>query len=265
MIESERSIVRHPFYNNPTVNTWRSRIKTNTFSAHFYVFRGFMKWLSENGSDFADFTPDQLVVYQKKTVGDDRYRILDLVEAWMGTIKGRAKSKERYYAAIKSFFLHNRAELPRDPSFRINAEVPPVVGTLSLDDIRRVVLKSNPLYRAIYLSMVSGGMGSGEIVTWSNTGLQSLKTQIESGVHPIRVKLPGRKLARNKRPFYSLLGHDAVEALNTYMKQRPELGNSIFVNQKGTPVTEKILAQYWLRAVKRLGLVSEQGGEYSIR
>jgi hypothetical protein len=34
--------VNHPFYHSSTVNTWRSHIKANTFTTHFYMFRVFM-------------------------------------------------------------------------------------------------------------------------------------------------------------------------------------------------------------------------------
>jgi integrase len=264
MSKSKRSIVNHPLYTSPTVTTWRSRIKANTFLSHFYVFRTFMAWKTLNGGELADYTPEQLIAYQKRALGDDRYKIVDLVEAWMMTLHGRAKAKERYLASVKSFFLHNRAELPRDPSFRIVADEPPVVSTLTVEDIRKVVLKSNPLYRAVFLCMLSGGMGCGEVVTWSNTGYQSLRLQLESGTYPIKVALPGRKMARNKRPYYTFLGRDAVNALKLYMKHRPEGCPAIFVNQKGTPISEKILAQYWLRALKKLGLVTEGQGK-SIR
>jgi hypothetical protein len=67
---------------------------------------------------------------------------------------------------------------------------------------------------------------------------------------------------RNKRPYYTLLGRDASEALKVYMRHRPQAATTaIFVNQKGTALTEKIIAQYWLRAMKRLGLVTEGQGK----
>ncbi|MGD0804040.1 MAG: hypothetical protein ABSA11_08220 [Candidatus Bathyarchaeia archaeon] len=190
----------------------------NTFFAHFYVLLKFMEWMAENGEDQSGLSPDELVAYQKRAAGDDRYRVLDLVEGWMRTIRGRAKSKERYYSAVKSFFLHNRAELPRDPGFRISVEVPPVVGSLTHDEIRKAVVKSNRLYRAVFLCMVSGGMGCSEVVEWSNARLADLKKQLDAGVRPIRVDLPGRKKLKNRRSYHTFLGRDAIDAIMFYMK-----------------------------------------------
>jgi len=58
-------------------------------------------------------SPDELIVKQKNGVGDGRYELLDLLEDYVNALKGTRSTKHFVYAVIRSFFLHNRCELPR--------------------------------------------------------------------------------------------------------------------------------------------------------
>jgi len=69
--------------------------------------------------------------------------------------------------------------------------------------------------------------------------------------------LPGRKRARNKRPFYTFIGHDGVNALRTWMKVRPRGAASIFVNQFGRSIDEAVARTYWNRKLVRLGIIEK--------
>jgi len=103
--------------------------------------------------------------------------------------------------------------------------------------------------------MFQGGMGLKEIVYWSNHGLPSLKEQLRLGVHPIRIDLPGRKLNRNIRPFYTFIGWDAINTLKDWLEVRPNRSRAIFTNQFGDPVSEKSIRNYWTRHLKNLGII----------
>ena len=124
--------------------------------------------------------------------------------------------------------MHNRAPLPPDPSYRLRSEKEPVVSRLDVEEFRRIVLASNPLYRAVWLCMLQGGMGSNELIYWSNHGWRSLQRQLREGRYPIRIDLPGRKHNRNIKSYYTFLGRDALEALETWLEHRPPGARSIF-------------------------------------
>jgi hypothetical protein len=108
--------------------------------------------------------------------------------------------------------------------------------------------------------MVMGGMGSGELVYWSDNGYESLVSQLDSGVRVIRIDLPGRKRGRGIRPFYTFIGSDAVKALKQYLEVRKPGEGPIFYNQFGGRVYENILTEYWRRQLLSLGL--RKAGEH---
>jgi site-specific recombinase XerC len=212
-----------------------------------------MTWLKDHGGELEVLGPDELVKYQL----DNRdYTILDLVQEWVRGIDGRVSYKRRLYSTILSFFLHNRASLPDDPSFKIRGDKPPTNGNLKVEDLRRVLDSSNSMYRALFLCLFQAGMGMGELQYWNRTGLGSLLEQLSNGTHPIRIDLPGRKHNRNVKPYYTFLGKDAIEAVRYWLKIRPDNGETaIFLTRDGTPPAEKSIRDYWMRHLRRLGLV----------
>lgn len=232
---------------------WRGKIAPNTAIVCEGILRRWLTWMQVNGGEFSGKSLDEMVEFQKRTTGEDRYQLLDLVETWVQSTPGTASYKRRLLGAIRGFFTKNRADFPRDPSFQIRAEKAPVNGDLPVEEINRMLSASNRCMRAVALSMVSGGMGWEAIEYWNSTGLKSLRAQLSAGTHPIRVDLPGRKKNRNIKPYYTLLGRDAVDALEAWLEVRPE-GTHIFYSSIGTPLSYIAFKSYWLRHLKRLGL-----------
>jgi hypothetical protein len=118
-------------------------------------------------------SPDELVEFQRGAVGEDRWLLLDLAQRYVLSLEGRAKYKRRVYASIRSFFLHNRAPLSRDPSFKLRGDYPKVVGRLTVKELRRILDASNRCYRAFFLCAFQGGMGMSEAIWWSNHGVDA--------------------------------------------------------------------------------------------
>ena len=244
-----------------SVDNWMSRVAPATGDNYLYHFEAWMKWMKENGGDFAGFTPDDLVEFQREATNRERYGVLDLIQRHASKIHGRHSYKMKRYRAVRSFFMHNRAELPQDKGFTLRAEVPPVVGSLTADEAKRGILSSKPVYQAIFLCMIQGGMGEGEIIAWSKTGYENLVEAVREVEvlryedRVVKVGLPGRKKERNKRPFYTYVGPDAIEALKNWLKRRPEDAEGIFSNQYGQPLNEHAMRVYWLRRLKKLGII----------
>ena len=176
-----------------SVEKWLSRLAPSTARMNRHELGYFIKWLKSNGANFSSFTPDQLVEYQKKATNGQKYDILDKVQLWVQSLKGRYETKRHRYNAVRSFFAHNRADLPRDKTFKIRGDIPPVRGNLSADDVRSIVLTCNVMYQAIFLCMLAGGMGQEEFMWWSNNGLGKLEKDLMNEERVIRVDLPGRK------------------------------------------------------------------------
>lgn len=242
------------------LDRWLGRLNPNTAKRSWYMFRAFMGYLGRNGGVLRKFGPDELVEYQKKAIGEDRYSILDLLQVYLTERDGRASYKTRIYGCVRSFFLHNRAELPRDRSFKIRSEIPPVVGSLDLDTFKHILLKCNKMYRAIFLAMFQGGMGVEEVLYWSRNGFDSVREQFFKDSNPLRIDLPGRKFYKNIRPYHTYIGRDAIKALRQWVETRPIVEHpDIFITQFKTPVKYKSIYQYWMWQLRRLGIIGKKG------
>lgn len=241
-----------------SVENWKSRVSYNYGVHGENRLKVFITYLGENEPKLAGLSPDELIEYQKKATTEQRYDILDALQRWITSqVLLRAKSKSGYYTSLRSFFLHNRAELPRDPSYRIRSEVPPVGSKLTVDIVKHVILSSNEKYQAILSIMVMAGLDEASFMYWSNTGLNATLTQLrEKPRGPIRIDLPGRKSSKNITNFYTFFGGDAAEKLQNYLKIRGNKPGPIF------KTSEKALMNYWMRKLKRLGYV-EHKSSYS--
>lgn len=245
-----------------SVERWLGRLSPSTGAVSVRHLSRWIEWVQRRGSEWEGVSPNRLIEIQKAATGDERFTLLDLAQAWVSSVKGRGKYKGRLYSSIRSFFLHNRADLPQDGSFRIRSDEPRVSGNLSIDEFRMICETSSPMYRALFVCMFQGGMGIGEAIYWSEHGLESVKQQLRSGSFPLIVRLPGRKKLRNDRPYYTFIGSDGVEALSHWLKVRPDVDNPhIFLTSRGTPISYFTVQGYWMRRLKRLGLIIGKRGK----
>jgi polyhydroxyalkanoate synthesis regulator phasin len=241
---------------SPTVANWLGRLGEGSRRSRIYEFGYFMGWVAENGGKFAGMTPDELITYQKAATNSNQYDVLDMVQRYVQGFNGRLGTKKLKVGMIRSFFLHNRAPLPQDPSFNLRGDRPPVFGELKPEEIKAVVLSSRPMYQAIFLCMLEGAMDQESLLYWSTNGLAELREDLEKGSGVIKVKLPGRKSMRNERPFYTLIGGDAKRALEKWMSERPrDGGDSIFIDQFGGPLAKSSVKLYWRNHMRRIGLI----------
>ena len=237
------------------MDRWLGRLGEGTRGMAGFHLRTWLGWLGESGSEYAGMTPDELVRAQKDAVGDARFELLDLVQDYVNGRVGTYSYKKGMYAYIRSFFMHNRAELPRDRRFIIRAEKPKTVGDLSPAEIRDMILSCKPVYRATFLCMFQGGMGQDEFTWWNEDGLDSLLDQLRMNGDVITVKMPGRKLNLNRHPYRTYIGSDAIEAVRSWLKIRPHGDGPIFTDQYGNAPSKKAIRTYWLRHLRKLGIV----------
>ena len=205
-----------------SVDRWLGRLAPSTAQRNRLILNRWMRWLRQSKTGFSKTTPDELITYQKAAGNGELYDILDdIVQPFISQLNGRYNYKMREYSGIRSFFAHNRAELPKDTTFKIRGDTEKVRGLLTVEDLRNLILASNPMYRAIFLSMFQGGMGLTEFEYWNLNGWEETKKQLEDmgdEFTPLKVNLPGRKLGRHKSLYYTLLNRDAVDALKSYVK-----------------------------------------------
>lgn len=259
-----------------TVATWMDRgsFAPKTKGNYELHFRLFLIWKRENGGKFADMNPDDIVDYQKKArrslEEDAEYEIIDeLIQPYIKSIEDgfRDNTLKQKVTIIMSFFEWNRAKLP-EWTIGKHAGVPKVVGKLPFRNIREVCSNSNSVYRAIFLCMYMAGMDLALFEHWNiELGYKSIEDDIKKGRNIIVIESPGRKKFRNKLPFYTLIGGDAVDALYKYLENDrkrtidqffggdPEKATAIFYNQSGSPVAGRGLRCYWHKKLVQLGLI----------
>ncbi|TSA49257.1 hypothetical protein D4R47_04120 [archaeon] len=243
-----------------SVNKWKSKVAKSTYKSYIDHLVRWLKWLETNGGRFAGLSPDELIEAQRQTDNGNEYEILDLVQTWaLGLEAWRYTSKQSAYASIRSFFMHNRTELPQDKGFNIRSDTEPTRGLLSAENIRDMVLSSNPVYRAVILSMFQGGLDLSGFIHWNLNGLKDLREQLREEPTLVKIRLPGRKRDRNKTPYYTLIGKDAIDAIVAYLPHRPD-GTAIFYTKSGTlqrpmPISKNCLRLYWIRHLEKIGLI----------
>jgi hypothetical protein len=237
-----------------SVERWFSRLQPRTVKVFKWIFNEFLKWLGKSGGQFSGLGPDGLVEWQRAHPGS--YDLLDLVQQYIVRKEGTYGYKLKCYGCLRSFFLHNRCELPRDKAFRIVGTRPSVMGRLTVDEFRQVLAASNTLYRAIFLCMLQGGMGVEELLNFDGSGLESARRQIDGRSYPLRVELPGRKKLKNVKPYFTYLGRDAVDALKLWLEVRPvAAGKRVFCTQFDNPIRYNSMQMYWLDKLEGLGLI----------
>ena len=240
-----------------TVDNWLERLAPSTGRTSMVFLRKFMTWLAENGGSFSDYTPDQLVLYQKKADNSQQYDILDLIQRYVGQLDLRAKSKKREYSALRSLFAHNRAALPQDPTFRLRSQHTPVEGILNVEEIRDMILSCNKVYRSVFLCMFQGGMGLNELDYWNRNGWERLQRDLRGNPETVKISFPaGRKM--RKDIYYTLIGPDAIKALREWIAVRPPDAEEMFTNQHGRPINVHSARLYWLRHLEKLGFIQRQ-------
>ncbi|MHA1974807.1 MAG: hypothetical protein ACTSW1_17550 [Candidatus Hodarchaeales archaeon] len=238
-----------------SVEVWRSRLGETTAYHNVNRLELYLEYLCESEPGFHGFSPDDLVRFQIHASNLDRYLILDTVQRWVDSIPNlRAGSKKGYYSSIRSFFMHNRAELPTDPGYRIRSSKPPVKNRLTVDILKQVVLASKPRYQAIFMIMFQAGLDEASFIHWSMNGLESTLQQLRKKPDgPIMIELPGRKHTKNIENFYTFFGYDGVKLLRNYLEKRGTAPGPIF------KVSKKAMIKYWTRQLKRLGYIKQKG------
>jgi len=259
---------------DPAVKKWLGRLKPGrrgrNHASNLSLFKAFYEYVTTEYVDaagerpFEGFTPSMLVNFQADQTSRGRYLILDALIDHVNSVGGTPKSMQRRMATARGLFMHNRAPLPRD-KVSLKPTRPPTQGELTAADVRDVVLASNPTYQAVFMVMMGAALDEEMFTTWNLDpgSLGDLRAQMKPGEDLIKVELPGRKLNRNKKPYYTFFGGDALEKLRSYWDFRPGDARHIFVTQYGTPLEKRSLYMYWNRKMVALGKIRVKGDGFT--
>jgi len=173
------------------VQRWLNRLGSDkSRKVNRNALRRFLEFLKKSGHPLSELNPDELVDFQLDSFGDRRkmFEILDAAQEGVDSLDGlRYKTSIRLYSCVRSFFIHNRAELPRDVTWRPKASKPKVRGKLSLEDLVSVIRASNEPYAALFSCMAWGMMGWETFDYWNRTGYEGLVQQLKEGNRFIQI------------------------------------------------------------------------------
>lgn len=272
-----------------TIQFWNNRLSASSEIFRMMYFVRFMQYLNSGNSKFKEYTPDQLIEYQRDAASHARYHLLNQVQGYIGTLekithpdgkhKYRSSTIGYIYSTLRSFFAHNRCGLPRDIGFTMVGEVPPVEGDLTTDEIREVIHHVNPVYKAAFLSIFQGGMDQQSFTYWNENGYKDLVKQLEKDPKAIRIRFPRRPKVRRKieQPFHTYVGTDGIDYIRKWLDIRPDINRArdddgifvdkettvIFTNQIKHPVTKQMLDVHWRDALFKLGIIKKKRAGYS--
>lgn len=254
---------------SPEVKRWTRPMRGKPITK-VLVLRAWLWWMKSNEPELYALGLNGLIQYQKKRIrdNDDEFLIQDALYGWLYEKGGTYNTLRTYETTIRSFFMHNRAELTKDPTARIKPTRYSQISMFTVEEIRSIHSRASPMIRAVMLCQIMGGMGFEEILHWSNTGYNDLIEQLENKEPLIRVDLPGRKKVKGIKPYYTLLGRDAKKALREYLKEREkyvtkENSGYIFLTTRKNPLTYSSFYQTWMRVLRKLVLIPErQKGTY---
>jgi hypothetical protein len=260
-----------PLEADPAVKKWLDEYRPPGRRGRLCDLRGFLRWLRANGPEhLRGLTPSQLVEYQRAASRNgNEYEILDALQAYIRQKPGTHSSLHVTYSAVRSFFLHNRAPLPRDP-FRIKATRPPVRALLSISDLRTLINAADLGMKAFYLTLLQSAMDQERFQYFNIHFAKALADHLkEKGVNePFMIELPGRKQSLDKTPFYTFIGRDALEAWKEYfdrIRGWPKEGEPLMWGRRGRPLSKSAILQKHIRLLEKLKYVKRGGGDTSRR
>jgi integrase len=227
---------------NPSVKKWYDKISTRRKgTGEAYASNLWRYWkgsLSSKYTSIDDWAAQTKIQVRTANADDDvSTNWADNLEAFYTSTTLRESSRLVLVQAIKSYLSEGaKIKLP-EVKFHLESEGMPEehhYPVLTSDELAILVNKANTRDKALILTQVSAGFGVGELLRFCNEWHDYQKKIKEKAV-PIRVDM--RRPKTHVR-YWSLLWHDAVDALNALILERSGQ-EPLFVNQFGKPMTKK--------------------------
>lgn len=208
----------------------------------------------EDFFEFIGFGPSEAVEFQRLHPND--YGFVDSLYEWLkGNSNLMVSSMKSRASTIRGFFLANRAPMPRD-KHTFHSDRAPVLGELTVDELRRILHSCNRNYRAAYLVQFMSGSGVGELVHINTHHADHVWDEVRKGARIIRLDMPGRKANRNVSPYYTFIGSDAIDALRDLFHSRGWKRDTVlFRTEYGDPISKRSLHAYFRDHAISLGII----------
>jgi len=252
--------------NNPYVKKWlenRAKNSPSTYKVYLVAFRKYLQFTKQTVEELIEEINEEF-----KKSPTERGEIERKVKAFYYWLVNELRLAEKvgatYVGAIMSFY--------RTYNYRVNVsirkELKPAVKhrkvNLTPEDIRKMVNHAkSPRDRAIILVLAQSGM---DLSTLCSLKVRDVWKGLQDSEVPLRIHLIRRK---EKVEYDTFLGHDAIEALKTYLKERQakegnlDLDSPLFVKEgtkrkKIEGITPRLIEKIFREIAVESGLVSKE-------
>jgi len=268
---------REQVENSPAIKAWLKRLRSEETKEKFlYLFLEYVTWVKAKGYfESADAMLEHKQFAQKDK---DRYQHINMIEDYLDEKGFPASKKKSTYTAIRSFYKHNKGELP-SYVIRFNDKEPRHTVTqqpITLDEVRQMLTNADPRMKAVFLCMLQSGMDRSTFTEHFNFNCWSEIAKQLGGENPDLwdlSKAPVKiSLYRTKTQvrYYSFLGLDAVKALQSWLHVRQMLtgqpvkaGDPLFITSQRNPVQKQSLSVAFNNLAFASGLESRKYGKPS--
>jgi integrase len=255
---------------NPEVDKWFKRAKAkNADSAKVmasYIYTYWHEHLSKRLADIQAWVAEVKTQNKSDDLETKRNWGSEL-ETWLLSKKLKKNSRRLTVAAVRNFF-YDKVDLT-DRKFTLASsdeaekelDEKEELTPLTRDEVRTLIERCNPLYKAVFLTQLSGAMGVSELLYFNRKAYKYFD-KIRARQVPLKVSLIRRKMInRGGEPYWGLLWDDAVDALSNYLREREKnLGRPLaekeplFINQNKKALTEDDIQWQMRRLRDRTGL-----------
>lgn len=239
---------------------WLERVDASTRSPYRSRLRDWLAWLWRL-PEWSGKLPSQLLEFQENAKGRERFRLVDLMTRRVQEKGGTYNGMLGHLSVLRSFFKHNRVELPGLGGWRPRPTKEPVQGRLNVAQVTEIITHANLRDTAIFLTMFQGLMDLERFTEFNRKYAAALVDHLRhrSVDEPFRIDfLGGRK--GNHRRFYTYIYDDALKAWQNYFElQRgwPKEGEPIALSIQHTAPTKNAIRSSFDTITRRLRLRPE--------
>ena len=216
---------------------WLEQLSVNSRRSYKRILLGFFQYVG--------VSPEEAVAWQRVHSGD--YRFVDLTYKWLKQSKLAAGTKRFRTGMIRGYFLFYRVPLPTD-KHRFSGDKPRVVGCLTVEELRKILHSCDVKRRAAFLLMFQSGSGVGELIYINHAHARLVFNAVRKEQRIIRLEMPGRKQAKNIRPYYTFIGGDAVDALAAFFHSRGWRRDAVLFRSDSGRVLSKSAVQNYFKS-----------------
>ena len=236
---------------------WLGRIEAGTRSSYKSRFKDWLLWLWRL-PEWSGKLPSQLLEFQENAKDRDRYILIDLMTRRIDEKGGTYNGMIGHLSILRSFFNHNRIELPGVGSWKPHPTKEPVEGRLDTSQVTDIITHANLRDTAIFLTLFQSMMDLERYTEFNRKYAAALVDHMKhkSLDEPFRIDFPGGRKG-NHRKFYTFIHHDALQAWENYFERErgwPKTGEPIALTIQHTSPSKGAIRGSFVTITKKLHL-----------